>query len=333
MRVRSTLTLLLPRLILVALGVGASVLLLEVVLRVTPPIGDGYRPTKIEPHRRHRAQSPDFRQRRFDTDKPPGTFRLLVIGDSFTWGAGVLQEDAYPDRIETNLRIRRTEPPIEVINWSRPGWNTVREWTYTRGHLNGLDPDMLILGYCLNDAEPMSKRRLEALRTRRERRSPGTPLATWLHRHSRAYHLVYEKLEDMRQRRALDAYYQSLYGPRGGWSANRAALAKFQRWAQRRSVPMLLVIFPIFTTQIDDGYPHRDLHALVAEAATSLGIEVLDLMPAYEGIDARRLALVAFTDGHPSEIAHRIAAQEVIRRLEEEGWLPQETPQPKNRRR
>ena len=49
----------------------------------------------------------------------------------------------------------------------------------------------------------------------------------------------------------------------------------------------------------------------VAAAAKGLDLPVLDLLPAYAGIDARRLAAEAFTNPHPNELAHRIAAQEL----------------------
>ena len=35
-----------------------------------------------------------FREREFDIPKPPGAFRVMVLGDSFTWGAGLSTEEA-----------------------------------------------------------------------------------------------------------------------------------------------------------------------------------------------------------------------------------------------
>jgi YD repeat-containing protein len=89
----------------------------------------------------------------------------------------------------------------------------------------------------------------------------------------------------------------------------------------------LLVVFPIFDSQLDWRYKYDDLHELVGQTAAELGIESLDLLAAaFRGLDGRRLALVPFTDGHPSEIAHRLAAQAILHHLTEAGVLPGEPP-------
>jgi hypothetical protein len=53
-----------------------------------------------------------------------------------------------------------------------------------------------------------------------------------------------------------------------------------------------------------------------------LEIPVLDLLRTYRGIDARRLAVTPFTDPHPSELAHRIAADRLVKYLLKNGLIP-----------
>ena len=43
--------------------------------------------------------------------KPDGVFRILVVGDSLTYGEGVAAEDAYPALLDTALG-----PDVEVLN-------------------------------------------------------------------------------------------------------------------------------------------------------------------------------------------------------------------------
>jgi hypothetical protein len=88
-----------------------------------------------------------------------------------------------------------------------------------------------------------------------------------------------------------------------------------------------MAIFPIFDSQLGDGYSYRALHEEIGSLAGDAGLRVLDLLPAYEGVDARRLALIPFTDPHPNELAHRLAAERIAEYLIAEELItpPEET--------
>ena len=73
-----------------------------------PPIGNPDSTCfATRPISRHRSppSRPDFRDRGnpLEADRIAGVRRILVVGDSFTWGAGVLAQDAYPDRMQVVL--------------------------------------------------------------------------------------------------------------------------------------------------------------------------------------------------------------------------------------
>ena len=61
------------------------------------------------------------------------------------------------------------------------------------------------------------------------------------------------------------------------------------------------------------------------ELREEAGLEVLDLLRFYEGVDARRLAVVPFSDPHPNELAHRIAADAIAEYLIERRMVPADT--------
>ncbi|MBI5836756.1 MAG: hypothetical protein HZB25_05905 [Candidatus Eisenbacteria bacterium] len=48
--------------------------------------------------------------------------RILVLGDSYAFGWGVSDEDAFPRRLESLLRARAPGRPVEVINAGVPGY-------------------------------------------------------------------------------------------------------------------------------------------------------------------------------------------------------------------
>lgn len=315
------------RLILVLAGVGLAIAGVEAVLRMMPPrppLASG----ALDVSHQAGFHEPDFRDRRYGLRRPwrerkdDPRFRILVVGDSFTWGSRVRAEDAYPDRIATRLDRQYGRDRFQVINFSRPGWNTARELDALGSWISRIRPDALVLGYCLNDADPVSQKALRRLMRGTELRKPAPGPSRWLHRHSRAYRLLYDKLENVRRRRALVAYYHAIYDYQPGWKRTRRALADFRDLAARRDIPFLLVVFPIFDSQLDWRYKYDDLHRRMRETAQELDIDLLDLLPHYRGIDARRLAAEPFVDGHPSELAHRIAADAILDRWTQRGVLP-----------
>ena len=84
-----------------------------------------------------------------------------------------------------------------------------------------------------------------------------------------------------------------------------------------------MVIWPLFDTEVfDDSYPYLELIAKAEKAAKTLGLPVVNLFDSYRGLDGRRLALVPYTDSHPSELAHRIGADAILDFLIEKELVP-----------
>ena len=306
------------------LGCLAGLGLSESILRLVPTTERAHRKTALCTEHLAPRSRPDFRRRPYRLDKRARTFRILAVGDSFTWGVGVYSDDTYPDRLERRLNALEPRTPIEVIAWARPGWNTEQELRAVRSELPRLRPDLMILGFVFNDPEPSEPGARAKLHRVLERRQPEGRLGGFLHRRSRLYHTLYERLENVRQRRVLTDFYHDFYRDGPAWRACVRALHGFRSLAREHSFPLLLVIFPIFDSQLDDSYPYRDLHDAVRRTAEGLEITVLDLLPTFEGMDARRLAIVPFTDAHPNELAHRIVSDRLLLYLLEEGLVPVE---------
>jgi hypothetical protein len=83
-----------------------------------------------------------------------GVPRVLVLGDSFTFGWGVLDDEPYPQRTEQLLRARGLD--VEVINAGIPGYNTEQEAALLDELMPRFQPDQVVLGYVVNDAEPQA---------------------------------------------------------------------------------------------------------------------------------------------------------------------------------
>src|SRR6266702_3402666 len=57
-----------------------------------------------------------FRDAEFPREKRPSTFRIVCLGDSWTFGANVGQDQAYPQRLKALLRREFPSADFEVFN-------------------------------------------------------------------------------------------------------------------------------------------------------------------------------------------------------------------------
>lgn len=250
--------------------------------------------------------------------KPAGVRRLVCLGDSFAWGAGMEYDDGFPKRLERALARRRGER-WEAINLALPGMNTVEQAAQLREEGLLYSPDVVVLGYVFNDAEDESS--IEARRARdwEERRRAKKARREGLLERSALYRLVSARLEATLENRRRIAAYHAMYAPDyAGWKVAQRALEDMSRACQERGIPFVVAIFPLFGNPLDDGYPFAAIHATVAAAAERTGARVVDLLPAYRGLRWELLVVNGPADEHPNEIAHRIAANEILNALEEE---------------
>ena len=301
---------------LLAASVLVALLVGEAVARVLAARGHatGYAPVKTERRDLRPINSRGYRDLERPLRKPPGVRRVVCIGDSFTWGASVLFDDAWPQRVERSLARERHET-WEAVNLAESGLNSVQEAGRLESEGFAYDPDVVVVGYVLNDSE--DENAAEARRAAdwiEEREHPPAPSV--LDR-SALFRLVRDRvwatLEN--RRRVLD--FRSMYAESyPGWAAARRALKAMGGTCRERGVPLVVAIFPLFGNPLDDRYPFADIHARVGQVAAESGAMVVDLLPFYRGLDWRLLVVDGADDEHPNEIAHRIAAQAISRAVE-----------------
>ena len=83
--------------------------------------------------------------------KKAGTFRIIALGDSLTYGYGIAEQHTYPGVLEEELsRSFR----VEVLNLGVSGAQTEDIYSILTKHLPVLEPDLVFYGVCLNDFLP-----------------------------------------------------------------------------------------------------------------------------------------------------------------------------------
>ncbi len=88
------------------------------------------------------------------TPKPAGTFRVLCVGDSCTFGSGAGGDRTYPAQLEQLLRARHPGRSIEVLNAGVPGFTSYQGLMYLRSAGLDLSPDAVVIALGFNDIQP-----------------------------------------------------------------------------------------------------------------------------------------------------------------------------------
>jgi lysophospholipase L1-like esterase len=78
-------------------------------------------------------------------------YRIIFLGDSFTFGWGVREADTFKSQLETALNQRY---PTEIINFGIGNYNSEQEVNLFLEKGLKYHPDKVVVFYFINDAEP-----------------------------------------------------------------------------------------------------------------------------------------------------------------------------------
>lgn len=261
--------------------------------------------------------------------KPASVRRVAFLGDSFTLGIGVRDDDTLPAQFERAMRRRgsgqhatrspvsgldapgkdrrvRPERELQVLNFGISDSSTPRQIELLERQVLRFRPDVVILVLFLNDAD---------LRGTSEFLRDGK---TWarLRGHSFFLNALIGSIESSRLHVAMVEHYRSGYTDgRPGWEAMRAAIRKGQLLSVAEGFEWVVALYPVLF-QLDEQYPFEAIHRTIAQFCRSAGISFVDLLGSVRG--ERDVDLwVHRTDQHPNERAHALVAASLADRIDE----------------
>lgn len=244
----------------------------------------------------YRINNLGFRGEDITVEKPPATRRILCLGDSFTFGEGVREEDAWPQRLG-----RLLGPGNQVVNAGVQGHDFDSEAVLLLVHGRQLQPDVVVIGFFMNDAMPLAETvaHHQPAPVDHARSALGRVSALWgmLEQRQAAASRTARYLGDLRASFRTER-----------WRDSRGRMAKLRVLADRDGFGLVAVIFPLLHDLRD--YALAREHEEVRSAFAVAGIESVDMLDVFRGYDAEDL-WVHPVDPHPNEVAHGLAAERV----------------------
>lgn len=243
-----------------------------------------------------KINSSSYRDRDYPLPKPEGGVRIMMLGDSLTFGWGVKMEDTFADQLEVMLNKGADRGRAEVINTGVGNSNTSMQVAafMRRGHT--FNADIVILNYFINDAEPTPKRKKNAFT---EYSYAAVMLAGAFDTVAR----MYFGKSDWKD------YYSGLYkDDQPGWLRARAAIAELAAYCREKGIKLIIVNLPELHEL--SPYPFTEVNTKLAQLAGVLGIPFHDVLPALQSEQPRSL-WVSPTDAHPNAKADAIIAAEI----------------------
>ncbi len=181
------------------------------------------------------TNSDGFRDVAFARDKPAGTYRVMCLGDSWTFGANVGQDETYPRRLHQLLRAAFPDRPIEVWNLGVLGYSSFQGYELLRTWAIDRSPDAVVIAFAMNDGQ------IDGYRDRDLDRGESAPATlrdrlAGLHQHAELYKLARYALDAARYtpRPMAERLRGSLESVEGAQSAEQAVrmYAENEEWTR-----------------------------------------------------------------------------------------------------
>lgn len=274
-----------------------------------------------------------FRDVEHPLDKSDGTFRILGLGDSFTYGVGVALEETYLHRLEARLNAREgSHPRVEIVKAGMPRYFPEAERLLLEKYGMMFSPDLVVVGLLPNDVIDtflgVDALTVESghLVTREGKTTLGS-LGVSVSPYSRLAGVVlktyvewrtpHTRRPDSRRHRWNEVFVSGGYHE-NEWIRVEQELEKMARIAGSRGARLTVMTIPQRGPWTEASrYPA----ARISLWARKHGVSFVDVLPAMERIPDRP-RLYYPKDGHCTPAGHAVIADVLYQHLIDENLVP-----------
>lgn len=266
------------------------------------------------------TNSQGLRDGEYARNIPDGVHRILALGDSQTFGNGLLQEDTWPEQLERLLNETGGASVYEVLNGGLPGSDTWQHEIIMGRMLEKYRLNEVILAFYVNDVVT----RPDAVRftQRRDRDAPS----------ARIIYSVKQSVLLLSLRAAFDTVKQMLFPDKGfatqnalvrgeinpairkRWDQVELSLAAMKKQADDSMVDFRVVLLPR-RDQVDGRVPAADYNRRIEDVLERNGIPYINmLLPLQQSFQEHGKELFIPWDGHNSRLANHVISSVISSR-------------------
>lgn len=254
---------------------------------------------------RLKTNSAGMADREYSLTKPPGTWRIALLGDSVTRGQGAPFQGNYEAFLETALtreRLAACGGPVEILNFAVGSYSVTQMMDTALERATAFAPDLYVV----------------AMTQLSVSRGWGHHFGLLM---TAGIDLKYPYLRDVARRAGLQRD-----DPRGVLESKLArfrlptiqwALGEIRSHARKHHADVLVLLVP--TAQSRASLEEHFLG--VREMLEGLDIPYVDLLDTFDGVDDFESIRVAERDRHPNATGHRMLGEQLYRRLLQEPEL------------
>lgn len=236
------------------------------------------------------TNSAGWRDREYSLEKPLGTFRVAVIGDSFTMADGIEIEDVYHSLLEDRLNAQDSPWRYEFLNFGVAGYQLPQYVAVIEKRALAYHPDLILVGFSTNDFVWFEEQAKKLFSTPYQVKPPeqpffqfhlgrwvGTQIAAWRAGPGREGELPLAPIFRTHVDQQIDA------------------MGAIHR---RTGIPFCIAFLNYYSAGL------REVIAAVREAAARNDLAFVDVSAAFPRAQSRRYFIYR-DDGHPNVQAHR----------------------------
>ncbi len=235
-----------------------------------------------------------MRDREYSREKPPGTFRIALLGPSDVMGWGVGDDDVFEGRVERSLDSLAAEHGnrVEILNISVPGWSLPQQVHAIRAIAAPFSPDLVLLTVHSNEIDFVASRLADLV-------SGGIPVPD---------SILSGMIDEVKIAAGMgrDHIARLLRPVEDRWHARVVAWAKESAAGAEARLAVMELRLP--------ASPRNPTVKPLRRAINEAGVEWLDCADPYRGHDEVAL-WVGPGDNHPNAAGHALISHCVLQQL------------------